>query len=280
MMCKRKTLSTCFICLLLMLISCACPVSAENTADVNGVQMSVGDTFTYTFNVSDAEQKISGMQINIFFDQDVLELLEVTDGVLGGTSVINDNQGKDGRIVLVNGFMNGGGLECKEKTALATATFKVIAPETTEVTYFVQYLYDIDMIDIYSYTFTCDITSEGTVISENKTPILADSSMTDVLTYPDNFRNNQEGKGDGIKREPVTEPETTTAYHSQTGENAELNNENQTEKKTSKKSTDRQANNSDASDVLMIVLGFAAIALIIITLILIWWFIIRKIRES
>ena len=189
---------------LLILCSAVFMASAEGeVAKINGQEIKVGDTVTYTFNISEAEQKVTGMQMNIFFDQDVLELVEVTDGVLNGSSTINDNQNKNGRIVLVNAFMNGGGLECKDKTALATATFKVVSAAETEISYFIQYLYDIDMVDIYSYTFTCDLTSGDVVIAENKTPILADGSVTDELTAGDNFRNNQEGKGDGIRREPT-----------------------------------------------------------------------------
>lgn len=189
---------------LMILCSAVFMASAEGeVAKINGQEIKVGDTVTYTFNISEAEQKVTGMQMIIFFDQDVLELVEVTDGVLGGSSTINDNQNKDGRIILVNSFMNGGGLECKDKTALATATFKVTSAAETEITYFIQYLYDIDMVDIYSYTFTCDLTSGDVVIAEDKTPILADGSVTDELTAGDNFRNNQEGKGDGIRREPT-----------------------------------------------------------------------------
>lgn len=208
----KKFIKITFVAMLsiLILLTSVFIASAEGeTATVNGQEIKVGETITYTFNISEAEQKVTGMQMNIFFDQEALELVEVTDGVLNGSSTINDNQNGDGRIVLVNAFMNGGGLNCKEKTALATATFKVTAAVETEITYFIQYLYDIDMVDIYSYTFTCDLTAGDTVISEDKTPILADGAVTDQLTEVDNFRNNQEGKGDGIKREPQTVPAAT-----------------------------------------------------------------------
>ncbi len=254
---KRFIKSALFMILgVLILCSSLFMASAEGeTATINGQQIKVGDTVTYTFNVSDADQKVTGMQINIFFDQDALELQEVTDGVLNGSSTINDNQNKDGRIVLVNAFMNGGGLACKEKTALATATFKVKAAVETEITYFVQYLYDIDMVDIYSYTFTCDLTSGDVVISEDKTPILADGTVTDKITEVDNFRNNQEGKGDGIKREPVTVNNTPS------------NNTVNTPQTQTQQGGDN--NNNSSNTAIIVAIGGVAIVAVAVVLIMV-----------
>lgn len=256
-----------------LMISCTMlSASAAENARVNGVEIAVGEEFTYTFNISDADQKIAGMQMNLFFDQDALELVGVSDGVLNGTSTINDNQNKDGRITYINAFMNGGGLKCKDETVVATATFRVISAEDTDITYFIEYLYDINLVDIHSYTFTCDFLSRETVISQGNIPLLADKTIRDDLTGFDTFQNNEEGKGDGVKRDPAFEetqqiptesrvpdkPEDTTAPKNEPSSESTASSEsdkNENESRDKKRRSRDRDDNSQSFGVILIVVA-------------------------
>lgn len=186
--------------LISVLILCASiiPAFADEVSTVNGQQAPVGSTVTYTFKIADAHQKIAGIHMVIFFDQEHLTLESVNADNLSG-STINDNLAGNGQIVIVNSLVNGSsGLKCEDTTELVTATFKVAASGESNVEYYIPYLYDFDMVNIYDYTLTSDLAVDGEVVIEEQTPILADVSTLDGFDAGD-FANNEEGTGSGEK---------------------------------------------------------------------------------
>lgn len=189
-----------FAALIAALIIClsVVPAFADSDVTVNGNDAQIGDTVTYAFSIEGSEQKVAGIHMVIFFDPDVLELKEVNADNLG-SATINDNLNGNGQIIIVNSLINGAaGLKCSDKTVLATATFEVKKKGNTEISYFIPYLYDIDLVNIYDYKLTYDLDIDGAEAVVDRTPILADVSALDGFDRGD-FDNNVEGTGSGIK---------------------------------------------------------------------------------
>ncbi len=189
-----------------MVISLVCFSAFSGFAAVNGKAAPVGSTVEYTISIADCVQKITGIHLEIFFDQNVLEIKEVNTANLSGSTTINDNQNNDGTIRVVNGLINGAsGLECKEKTELVKVSFEVIAEADTEIKYYIPYLYDYDMVNLYKYTLSQTISVDGEVVAENIPPVLAaEEDFAGVETFDKgDFENSPEGTGSGVKVEPT-----------------------------------------------------------------------------
>lgn len=176
-------------------------------AAVNGKDAQVGSTVEYTISIADSVQAISGIHLEIFFDQTALELKGVNVDNLGDSTVVNDNQNEDGTVKVVNGLINGAkGLACADKTDLVKVTFEVIGEGDTEIKYYIPYLYDYDMVNLYEYTLSQTITIDGEVAVENVPPVLANESDFAKVDNFDkgDFNNYEQGTGSGVKIEPTT----------------------------------------------------------------------------
>lgn len=187
---------------LVFMLVCASVVTsfAAEVLVVNGKEATVGSTVTYTFSIGDAHQKLCGIHLILFFDQDCLELTDVDASALEGGTIINDNKNNDGRVIITNSFINGTeGLDCSETKDVVTATFKVIKDGSTDITYYVPYLYDIDTVNIYDYTFSSSIAVDGQVVVATETPVLEDVQKLDNFRDAGDFENNVEGTGSGVK---------------------------------------------------------------------------------
>ena len=82
---------------LVFMLVCASVVTsfAAEVLVVNGKEATVGSTVTYTFSIGDAHQKLCGIHLILFFDQDCLELTDVDASALEGGTIINDNKNND-----------------------------------------------------------------------------------------------------------------------------------------------------------------------------------------
>lgn len=226
------------------------PAFAESDVTVNGNDAKIGDTITYTFSIEGSDQKIAGIHMVIFFDQDVLELKEVNADNLG-SATINDNINGDGQIIIVNSLINGtAGLKCSDKTVLATATFEVKKEGNAEISYFIPYLYDIDLVNIYDYKLSYGLEINGAEVVEDRTPELADVSTLDGFDRGD-FENNVEGTGSGIK------PVATSANSAvNTDSNSADNQGNSNSSETNKGSTN-----------VTVIVGIAIVAIVVVAIV-------------
>ncbi len=204
-----KKFSKIIVSLVLMLLLVSMSVFSSFAAGnlvVNGKEASVGSNVTYTFSIGDAQQNLCGIHLVLFFDQDVLKLTEVNTDNLGGSTIVNDNRGNNGRIIVTNSFINGtAGLNCKDMTDIVSVTFEVIKEGTTEITYYMPYLYDIDSVNIYDYTFSCDLAVDGQSVIEDEVPALENVAELEDFGDAGDFANNEAGTGSGIK--PTTPPQ-------------------------------------------------------------------------
>ncbi|MGN0452622.1 MAG: cohesin domain-containing protein [Ruminococcus sp.] len=217
----KKILKITFVSLIIAALLSVSLVSAfaAESATVNGQTANVGDTVTYTFSISDCKQNITGIHMDVFFDQEILSLEEVNADNLTGSLVINDNKNNDGVIIITNSMINGAiGLKCEDKTTIVTITFKVIKAGETDITYYVPYLYDLDMVNIYDYTFSYDMAVAGNVVIEDKPPVLAGEEELAGIGDLGDFANNEEGTGSGEK------PQVATQAQQNNNNNAQQNN--------------------------------------------------------
>lgn len=206
--------------LILVCMSVVTSFAAGNLV-LNGKEAPVGSTVTYTFSIGDAHQKLCGIHLVVFFDQNLLKLTDVNAENLEGGTIINDNKGNDGRIIVTNSFINGTeGLDCSESTDIVTVSFEVIKEGTTDITYYMPYLYDLDTVNIYDYTFTCDLSVDGQVVIDNQTPALENIEELDNFRDAGDFENNEEGTGSGIKPVVTQAPQNDNPNNPQ-GNNVE-----------------------------------------------------------
>lgn len=186
---------TCILMISTMLYAVAAPAST-----VNGVEAAVGSTVEYTLYLESYQQDVVGIQMIFKYDNTLLELKDVNlDNFPSAT--LNANRQNDGMIYFNHSDINGQSFaEAKE---VAKLTFEVVAEGTSNVEYLVQYLYDIDLVNIYDYTLTYSLSIDGGTQIATETPILADADkiISDVDSDFDigDFANNEEGTGSGIK---------------------------------------------------------------------------------
>lgn len=194
---------------ILMIATMLCAVAAPATA-VNGVEAKVGSTVEYTLYLESYKQDVVGIQMIFKFDNTLLELKDV-DLTNFPSATLNANKGDDGMIYFNSSDINGQSF--KEAKELAKLTFEVVKEGESDIEYLVQYLYDIDLVNIYDYTLTYNLSVDGGEQIKAETPVLADVAeiFKDVDENFDkgDFENNVEGTGSGIK--PTQPPKTSPA---------------------------------------------------------------------
>ena len=196
---------TCVIMLATIICAFAAPVST-----VNGVEAPVGSTVEYTIDLVSFKQEVIGIQMFYKFDTSHLKLVS-TDFSSFPSAAVNPNKQNDGMI-----YMNYSNpselLDFSKPKEIGKLQFEVIAEGESNIEYYIQYIFDYDMVNIYDYTITYSLSVDGAEKIADKTPLLADinevlKSVDDSVKFDvGDFENNVEGTGSGIK--PTTAPKT------------------------------------------------------------------------
>lgn len=194
---RKTTLISLVILVILVMSMSACDYVKDEQKEVSSdTSVKTGSSVEYTLSIADSEQKITGAHIEFFFDPQVLQLKSVNTDNIPGSS-LNENSNDNGRVTVVNGFINGGsGVECREKTDLVTLTFDVIKDGDAQIEYYIPYIYDYDMVNISNYTFTQKLSIDGEVVKDNVAPVLAgDETLGKYKDFDKgDFDNNSDGK--------------------------------------------------------------------------------------
>lgn len=190
---KMKTAIACCAALT-MLASVSATASAADEATINDhAKVAVGDTFTYSMYISDANKGIMGMQAYVFYDTDYLEIdtdsisFETLNGVI--------YNGKLDGYMTFNFSDISNYADFSSRSQLTSMNFKVKKAGNTNIRYFIKEMYDSDMENLTAYTFTYDITCNGDALATNQTPVV-ESSDKYINTYQGHFINYIDGKGD------------------------------------------------------------------------------------
>lgn len=237
---------TCIILLATMICAAAAPVST-----VNGVEAPVGSTVEYTIDLVSYKQEVIGVQMFYKFDTSHLKLVDTEFSNFPG-AVVNPNKQNDGMIYM--NYTNPSELlDFSKAKEIGKLQFEVIAEGESNIEYYIQYIFDYDMVNIYDYTITYSLSVDGDEKIEDKTPLLADidevvKSVDDSVKFDvGDFENNEEGTGSGIK--PTTAPKV---------ENKPANPNND-------KDSDKGGNNNTILYVVGGVVVLALVAVVIIT---------------
>ncbi len=203
------TTLSCFLVCLLAVCTMLCAFAAP-ASTVNGVEAPVGSTVEYTMFLEAYKQDVVGIQMVFKFDTKHLELKNVDLSNFPSATLNANNQG-DGMIYFNHSDLNGQSFSKSKE--LAKLTFEVISEGASDIVYLVQYLYDIDIVNIYDYTLTYSLSVDGNTKVENEAPILGDAekiaSEIEGSFDAGDFANNQAGTGSGIK--PTEAPKNQTA---------------------------------------------------------------------
>lgn len=220
----KASMAGVLICILMitsMLVAVAAPVST-----VNGVEAPVGSTVEYTIDFVSYKQDVVGVQVFYKFDPKHLELKETAFDIFPSATV-NPNLGGDGMIYM-NYTNPSDPIDFSESKEIGKLQFEVIAEGESTIEYYIQYIYDFDLVNIYDYTITYSLTVDGEAKVADKNPPLAD--INEVLSIVEDansfdtgdFANNEEGTGSGIK--PTEAPKGTNSNNDKNDDKGDGNN--------------------------------------------------------
>ena len=186
-MMMKKLIS--LLCVLTMVIGIIAVSAVSTSAAVDSAKTQIevknGQDVTYRLKLSEVESKVVGTDFSVYYDSSVLEPVSVLDFNDNDEENWNGNwlanYKKDGE-VLCN-FSVVRGVAFKEPRSVITINFKAKANATTDITYFVRYLYDYrpfteeamknkSQPQITEFKYTCDVTVDGDPIIEDAQPEL------------------------------------------------------------------------------------------------------------
>ena len=166
------------LCVLTMVIGIIAVSAVSTSAAVDSAKTQIevknGQDVTYRLKLSEVESKVVGTDFSVYYDSSVLEPVSVLDFNDNDEENWNGNwlanYKKDGE-VLCN-FSVVRGVDFKEPRSVITINFKAKANATTDITYFVRYLYDYrpfteeamknkSQPQITEFKYTCDVTVDG-----------------------------------------------------------------------------------------------------------------------
>ena len=177
------------LCVLTMVIGIIAVSAVSTSAAVDSAKTQIevknGQDVTYRLKLSEVESKVVGSDFSVYYDSSVLEPVSVLDFNDNDEENWNGNwlanYKKDGE-VLCN-FSVVRGVDFKEPRSVITINFKAKANATTDISYFVRYLYDYrpfteeamktkSQPQITEFKYTCDVTVDGEPIIEDAQPEL------------------------------------------------------------------------------------------------------------
>lgn len=179
---------------MLMIVAATMSANAANEVTINdSANVAVGDTFTYSMFISDAQSGIMGMQAYVFYDTDYLEIdtSSISFETLNGV-IYNGNL--DGYMTFNFSDINNYA-DFSSRSQLVSMNFKVTKAGNTNVRYFIKEMYDSNMVTLSAYTITYDIVYNEKTIVSDQIPVVEDSEKY-INHYQGNFTNYLDGKGD------------------------------------------------------------------------------------
>ena len=151
-----------------------------------------GDTVAYTLNMGDCVEELAGIQMQLMYDSDYLEVDADSLRFPKMSGVVSNAKLDDVILFTWTDVMN---LADFSKTApLVTVDFKVKKAGDTAITYFITEMYGSDITYLKRFTLTNDIAVNGETVVEGATPlVVGDLDMQNQ--YQGDFVNYADGKG-------------------------------------------------------------------------------------
>ena len=171
------------LCVLAMVIG-VMAVSAVSTGAVDSAKTMVdvkkGQDVTYVLKLSDVDLPVIGTDYSIYYDSSVLSV----DSVADFTNSTNEEEWGGLINTALNGEVRGNwsilnGVKFNEQRNFITVNFKAIADGSTDISYYIRYLYDKKVFNpdktqpqISKFKFTCDVNVDGDPVLEDAQPEL------------------------------------------------------------------------------------------------------------
>ena len=197
----KKILSV--LCALALLFGIAAMGTVGASAEVDAAQTAVdvkaGDEVTYTLILGDVPTKIIGCDFSIYYDADLFTLESFAD--------FSNSTDPENWKATINTALKGevkgnwsilSGVKFSSARNFATLNLKAKAAGTTHISYYIRFMYDDTVFDspdrpqITEYTFTCNLSVNGSTILEDAQPELNIDEPQRVGT----FVNSVSGKGE------------------------------------------------------------------------------------
>ena len=184
----KKFLS--LFCVLALLAAFAViPASAAEAAQTI-VDVVPGDEVSYQLVLSDVDEKVVGCDFSVYYDDATLDVTSVAD--------FTNSTNEDDWRALINPDMDGEvignwsilrGVDFSDGGNIVTVNFKAKQSASTHISYYVRYLYPDSLEEFTKYTFTCNVTKNGSTVLENAKPELGVNTNSD----PGQFVNSVDG---------------------------------------------------------------------------------------
>lgn len=161
---------------------------------INGdASANIGEVVTYTLYLADASDPVVGFELRLFYDSDVLEYQQ---GSLhfDKFDVVIYNEGIPGKIPMNCSQFNNPS-DFSKKAQFVSASFKVLKPGATDITYYFTELYGENMSFLSTFTFSYDLLSGDKKLVDGKNPPVNQSADV-VDRYSGDFPNYDDGMGD------------------------------------------------------------------------------------
>lgn len=183
----KKLISLLCVLTLVIGVAAVSAVSADAAVDAAKTMIDVknGQDVTYRLKLGGVESKVIGSEFSVYYDPAVLEVVSVLDfsdndeDNWAGNWLANPNL--DGEVS--GNFSILRGVKFDETRSFITVKFKAKANATTDISYFIRYLYDYKIFlddamknktqpQITDFKFTCDVTVDGDPVLEDAQPEL------------------------------------------------------------------------------------------------------------
>lgn len=188
-----KTALSLSVVALILVLSCSSAFAASGLVINDDAKAKKGDKITYTLYLGDCTEELCGIQMQLFYDSEYLELDEKSlsfPNIKGAVS-----NAKLENIIPFNWTTATDFVSFKKTKPLVTVDFKVKKAGNTDITYFVTELYGPDITYLRSFTFSNSIDVNGKTVIDKAAPKL-NTDPENMNEYQGSFVNYADGKGE------------------------------------------------------------------------------------
>ena len=228
-------------------ISASALEKAETAVNVNK-----GDEVIYTLKLT-VPEKVVGCDFSVYYDSTALKVKEIADFTGNYNSdehmaVINPNLKDEiiGNWSILSGvsFDNG---------TVISVKFEAVKSTSTNISYYVRYLYPSSMEQFTNYTFKCDVKVNGSKVIDNKAPELNTTDKQDQGLFVNSVTGDSEDADVNMAGGTTMEGKEDDANGGDAHENNANSNKNDkkndNKKDTTTKTDDDKDDDSSVSDI-------------------------------
>lgn len=239
----KKILSILMSLLIIMSLT-AVSASALDAAETS-VKFNKGDEVIYTLKLT-VPEKVVGCDFSVYYDSSVLKVKEVADFTGNYDSdehqaVINQNI-KD-EVIGNWSILAGVGFDNR---TMVSVKFEAVKAATTNISYYVRYLYPSSLEQFTDYTFKCDVKVNGSKVIDNKAPELNTTDKQSQGLFVNSVTGDGEDANVNMAGGTTMETSEGDVNGGDISENVNNNKDNDSTNETTK--ADTSTNNDNDAD--------------------------------